>query len=64
MEKPLVTIVEEVETQLKEEEGMLNAPTNVDMEKQLKMQKVVSEKVIIGRENHKSQYLENEDVDI
>ncbi len=56
--------MEEVETQLKEEEGMLNAPTNVDMEKQLKMQKVVSEKVIIGRENHKSQYLENEDVDI
>jgi hypothetical protein len=63
MEKPLVTIVEEVKTQLKEE-GMLNAPTNVDMEKQLRVQKVVREKVIIGREDHKSQYLENEDVDI
>jgi hypothetical protein len=34
MEKPLIPIVEEVETQLIEEEGMQNAPTNVDMEKE------------------------------
>ncbi len=53
-----------VETQLKEEKGMQNAPKNVDMEKRLRVQKVVSEKVIIGGEDHKFQYLENENVKI
>jgi hypothetical protein len=34
MARLLVTIVEEVETQLIEKEGMQNAPTNVDLEKE------------------------------
>jgi hypothetical protein len=34
MARLLVTIVEEVETQLIEKKGMQNAPTNVDMEKE------------------------------
>jgi hypothetical protein len=34
MAKPLVPIVEEIETQLVEEEAMQNVPTNVDMEKE------------------------------
>jgi hypothetical protein len=34
MARPLITIVEEVETQLIEKECMHNAPTNVDMEKE------------------------------
>jgi hypothetical protein len=34
------------------------------MEKRLRVQKVVSEKVIIGGEDHKFQYLENENVKI
>jgi hypothetical protein len=42
MAKPLIPIVEEVKTQLIEKEGMLNAPTNVDMEKG-KIHEVVSE---------------------
>jgi hypothetical protein len=33
MAKPLVTTVEEVETQIKEKDDMQNAPTNVDMER-------------------------------
>jgi hypothetical protein len=34
------------------------------MEKQLRLQEVVSEKVIIRGKDHKSQYLENENVEI
>jgi hypothetical protein len=34
MAKPLVPIVEEVETQLRKEKGMQNVPTKVDMEKE------------------------------
>jgi len=34
MAKPLVPIVEEIETQLVQEEAMQNVPTNVDMEKE------------------------------
>ncbi len=55
--------MEEVETQLREEEGMQNAPTNVDMEKE-RMQEIVNEEVITGREDHIFQYLEDEDVEI
>jgi hypothetical protein len=42
---------------------MHNVPTNVDMEKE-KMQEVVSEEVITGKEDDRSQYLEDEDVEI
>jgi hypothetical protein len=42
---------------------MQNAPTNVDMEKE-KVQKVVGVEVIIGGKDYKSQYLEDEDVEI
>ncbi len=62
MAKPLIPIIKEVETQLVEV-GMQNVPTYVDMEKEI-VQKVVSEEVIIEREDHKSQYLEDEDVEI
>jgi hypothetical protein len=55
--------VEEVRTKLVEEEGMQNAPTNVDMEKE-KIHEVVSEKVILGEEDDRPQYLEDEDVEI
>jgi hypothetical protein len=34
MGKPLIPIVEEIETQLIKEEGMQNAPIDVDMEKE------------------------------
>jgi len=50
MEKPLIPIVEEVETQLIEEKCMQNAPTQVDMEKE-RVQEVVNEEVIIGEED-------------
>ncbi len=63
MAKPLVPTVEKVETQLKEEEGMQNVPTKVDMEKE-RVQEIVNEKVITGREDHIFQYLEDEDVEI
>jgi hypothetical protein len=45
MAKPLIPIVKEVNTQLIKEEGMQNAPTNVDMEKE-RIQEVISEEVI------------------
>jgi hypothetical protein len=63
MARPLVTIMEEIETQLIEKEGMQNAPTNVDMEKE-RVQEVVGVEVIIGRKDDRSQYLEDEDVEI
>ncbi len=63
MAKPLVLIVEEVNTQLIEKEDMMqNAPTNVDMKKG-RVQEAVSEEVITGREDDIFQYLENEDVE-
>jgi hypothetical protein len=34
MAKPLIPIVEEIKKQLIKEDGMQNAPTNVDMEKE------------------------------
>ncbi len=64
MANPLVPIVEEVETQLVEEEGMQNVPINVDMEKELKVDEVVNEEVITEGKDHKSQYLEDKDVEI
>ncbi len=63
MVKPLIPIVEDVETQLIEEEGMLNAPIDVDMEKE-KVHEVVSEEVINGRKDDQLQYLKYEDVEI
>jgi len=63
MAKPLVPIVEEVETQLRKEKGMQNVPTKVDMEKE-RVQEIVNEKVITRREDHIFQYLEDEDVEI
>jgi hypothetical protein len=55
--------VEDVETQLIEEEGMLNAPIDVDTEKE-KIHEVVNEGVINGRKDDRFQYLEYEDVKI
>jgi hypothetical protein len=49
---------------LVEEEGMQNVPTDVDMEKELKVHEVVNEEVIIEGEDHQSQYLEDKEVDI
>ncbi len=46
-----------------EEEGVHNVPTGVDMEKE-RVQEVINEEVIIEKEDHKFQYLENEDVEI
>jgi len=63
MAKPLIPIVEEIKTQLIEEEGMLNVPTYVDMEKE-KVHVVVSEEVIDGGKDDRLQYLEDEDVKI
>jgi len=63
MTKPLIPIMEEVETQLIGEEGMQNVLTHVDMEKE-RVQEVVNKKVIIDRKDHKFQYLKNEDVEI
>jgi hypothetical protein len=61
MVKPSVPNVEEVRTKLVEKEGMQNAPTNVDMEEE-RVHDVVSEKVILGEENDRPQFLEDEDV--
>jgi hypothetical protein len=63
MAKPLIPIVEEINTQLIEEEGMLNAPTYVDMEKE-KVHAIVSEEVISGGKDDQLQYLKDEDVEI
>ncbi len=60
MAKHLAPIVEEVETQLIEKEGMHNVPTYVDMEKE----KVQKDEMITGGKDEKSQYLEDEDVEI
>ncbi len=43
---------------------MQNVPTDVDMEKELKVHEVVNEEVIIEGEDHQSQYLEDKEVDI
>jgi hypothetical protein len=61
--KPYVPYVEEVGTKLVEEKCMQNAPTNVDMEKE-KIHEVVNEEVILGEEDDRPQYLEDEDVEI
>ncbi len=63
MAKPLVPIIEEVETQLVEKKGMQNVPIDVDME-ELRIHEVVSEEVITKGEDHKYQYLEHKDVEI
>jgi hypothetical protein len=55
MEKPLIQLIEE--------EGMLNAPTYVDMEKD-RVHEVVIEEVIDGGKDDQLQYLEDEDVEI
>jgi hypothetical protein len=60
MAKHIAPIVEEVETQLIEKEGMHNVPTYVDMEKE----KVQKDEMITGGKDEKSQYLEDEDVEI
>jgi hypothetical protein len=59
MAKPLVSIAEEVETQLVEEEGMQNVPIAVDMEKE-RIHEVVSEEVILGGKDDKLQPEEDE----
>jgi hypothetical protein len=42
---------------------MQNAPIDVDMEKEI-VQEVISEEVILGKEDDRPQYLEDEDVEI
>jgi pyrimidine operon attenuation protein/uracil phosphoribosyltransferase len=61
--KPLISIVEEVETQLIGKENMQNAPTYEDMEKG-KMQKVVSDEMITKGKDDRPQYIEDDDVEI
>ncbi len=50
MAKPLIPIMEEIKTQLIKEEGMQNAPINVDMEKE-RIHEVINEEVITGGED-------------
>ncbi len=63
MAKPLVPIVEEIETQLVEEEAMQNVPTNVDMEKE-RIQEPINEEVILEGKDDRPHNLEDEDVEI
>jgi hypothetical protein len=64
MAKPLVTIVEEVENTNQRKRGYAECSNKCGYGKELKVQEVVNEEVIIGGEDHISQYLKNENVKI